>query len=117
MSNRVSAELFTALSPLVEGRVYPDVLPDDPVYPCIRYDASTESINTLCGQSELSRIRYSLHIFSRSVADAILLVAQVQATMRGFVFRNVPVAWMDGFEPLVGKHYQSIDFQVWEREI
>jgi hypothetical protein len=73
MSNRVSAAIYDLLSPLVVGRIYPDVLPDDPVYPCIRYLASTAFNNTLCGQSELSRIRYTVHIFSATVADAILL--------------------------------------------
>jgi len=116
MSNIVSTELFVVLGPLTGGRVYPEVLPDDPVYPCIRYMTSTESQNTLCGPSTLSRIRYTIHVFSRTVADAILLVAQVQSAMRKFAYRNVPVGWADGYEPMVGKFYQSLDFEVWERE-
>ena len=116
MSNRVSSAVFAALSPLVEGRAYPEVLPDDPVYPCLRYKVSTDAINTLCGQSELSRLRYSVHVFAVTVAQAVQLVAQVQGVMRGFEFENVPVAWQDGYEPNVRKHFQSVDIDVWERE-
>jgi hypothetical protein len=108
--------MFIALSPIVEGRVYPEVLPDDPVYPCIRYTVSTTPQNTLCGQSELSQIRYSVHVFAVTVAQAIHLVAALQGIMRGFEFENVPVAWQDGYEPNVRKHFQSVDFDVWERE-
>jgi hypothetical protein len=116
VSNRLSIALHESLAPMVVGRVYPDVLPDDPRYPCFRYLVSTAFVNTLCGQSELSRVRYSVHVFAATVADAILLASRVQAAMRGFEFRNVPVGWADGYEPTVRKFYQAIEFEVWERE-
>ncbi|HET7592921.1 MAG TPA: DUF3168 domain-containing protein [Rhodanobacteraceae bacterium] len=33
----LEASLFTILSPLVSGNVYPDITPEPPVFPCIIY--------------------------------------------------------------------------------
>ena len=120
MSYAVGVALQAALAGLVQGRVYPVRLPDEPILPSIRYSAvNTNYLSTLCGQSNLSESRYRLDVFATTITECEQISASILSIMRGtsLGFQNVPLAAMDGYEPTVGVYRKTLDFQIWEAEL
>jgi Protein of unknown function (DUF3168) len=119
VSYAVNVALQAALAGLVAGRVYPIRLPDDPVYPSLRYsNVNTNNHNTLCGPSNLTDARYRVDIFATTVKECDQIAASILAIMRGpaFGYQNTPLANIDGYEPTVGLYRKTLDFQIWEAQ-
>jgi hypothetical protein len=113
----IDVALVSALRGLVAGRLYPGILPDDPVYPCIRYSLiGTGFHNTLCGQSDLFTFRNRVQVYARTSFEAVQIGASVKSVMRGFAYQNTPESEVTGFEPETRVHSNSLDFAVWARE-
>jgi Protein of unknown function (DUF3168) len=87
----IEADLFTALSSLVENRVYPLAFPQTgatpPVWPGIRYTlVSVVPAIALCGDSgdEAADTRVQLDVVDRTYSDMRALRLEVLEAMRTF---------------------------------
>jgi len=113
----VDVAMVAALRGLVGGRLYPGILVDDPVYPCIRYSlAGTRFHNTLCGQSTLMAFRNRVQVYARTRKEASQIALSIKSIMRGFAYENTPESDVTAFEPDTKIYSQSLDFNIWARE-
>jgi hypothetical protein len=113
----VDVAMVNALRGIVGGRIYPGALPDDPVYPCVRYSlAGTQFHNTLCGQSHLFTFRNRVQVYARTSKEAVQIGTTIKAAMRGFVYENTPESEVTGFEPDTKIYSNSLDFAIWARD-
>src|SRR5689334_827757 len=77
-----------AVSAMVEGRIYPNVLPQDVTYPAIAYRvASTAHVESLDGSSGLRRTRFRIYSATKGFDQygaAKLLDEAVRLSLQGF---------------------------------
>lgn len=75
----IEQAIFQALGPLVNNRIFPEVLPQDlAVFPAIRYTFPTNlPISTICGGSDLDDYRVQIDIYAREYDPLIVLRVQV----------------------------------------
>jgi hypothetical protein len=113
----LSLALHDALAPLVAGRVHPVILPESPVWPCIRYaNVGGGPDNTICGRSSLNIWRYRIDVFAETVIEIILLRNMVTKVMDDFVYPCLQVMDMDGYEPEVRVFRRMLDYSIHEQE-
>jgi hypothetical protein len=113
----VDAALVAALRGVVGGRLFPQLLPDEPVYPCARYQlVGTEFHNTLCGQSTLFTFRTRVHVFARTRKEATQIAASIKSIMRGFAYENTPESDVTTYEDDTKIYSEALDFAIWARE-
>lgn len=91
MSAAYFTELFTALSPIVGGRVYPVKFPQEPLptWPAIRYTpegGATEK--TSCGDADSPDISVQIDVVAKNFLDLLPLAESVKTAMSTF---SVPV--------------------------
>ena len=91
MSAAYFTELFTALSPIVGGRVYPVKFPQEPLptWPAIRYTPEggpTEKTN--CGDVDSPDIPVQIDVVAKNFLDLLPLAESVKTAMSTF---SVPV--------------------------
>lgn len=87
----------TTLSTYIFGRVYRGMLPPNPTYPLILFEADKEIQNTLNGQSSLQKTVFTFEIHAGSyVATKNILGALNGALNTGTNYRHVMVAVDDG---------------------
>jgi hypothetical protein len=109
--------LHDALAPLVAGRAHPVILPEHPVWPCIRYtNVGGGPDNTICGRSSLNIWRYRIDVFAETVADIIVLRNAVTNVMDDFRYPCLQVMDMDGYEPEVRVFRRMMDYSIHEQE-
>lgn len=109
--------IFDALSPLAEGRVYPDVAPDKPTLPYIVYSqiggmgfAYTESTlpdreNCRIQVATWGTTRIAVTALAKLVEEAILSAPDLQATPLG---NRTSI-----YEPDTKRYGARQDFSVW----
>jgi hypothetical protein len=109
--------LRETLGPIVKGRVHPQILPEHPKYPCIRYaNVGGGPDNTLCGRSSLNIWRYRIDVFAETMEELILLRNAVTERMDGFKMPCIQVMDMDGYEPEVRVFRRMMDYSIHENE-
>jgi hypothetical protein len=109
--------LHDRLAPLVQGRVHPQILPERPVYPCIRYaNVGGGPDNTICGRSSLNIWRFRIDVFAATMTDTLLLRDLVTEAMDGFVYPCLQVMDMDGYEPEVRVFRRMLDYSIHQNE-
>ena len=79
----LESDLYTLLSPLVNGRMYPDTTPNNPTYPCITYqqvggDAYWYVSNELPNHKS-ARVQINVH--SQTRAEANMIARQIEETL------------------------------------
>lgn len=79
----LETDLKAALDPLVSGRVYPDVTPDNPTLPCIVYQqVGGEAINILDGSlPDRNNARVQIHVWAKTRVEASSVTQQVRANL------------------------------------
>jgi hypothetical protein len=113
----LAVALHDRLAPLVQGRVHPQILPERPVYPCIRYaNVGGGPDNTLCGRSSLNIWRYRIDIFARTAMEMHLLRDLVTNVMDDFSMPCLQVMDMDGYEPEVRVFRRMLDYSIHQQE-
>lgn len=80
----IEEQLYTALEGLAEGRVFPDIAPQDTPTPYITYQAvGGEPIDMLDGTiPDKSNVRMQINVWSKSRIEASELGALVELTIR-----------------------------------
>ena len=79
----LETSLKAALDPLVGGRVYPDVTPDNPTFPLIVYQqVGGQAVNFLEGTlPDQNNARVQLHVWAKSRLEASALAQQARAAL------------------------------------
>jgi hypothetical protein len=80
----IEEQIFAALSPMFEGRVYPDIAPADAVMPFILYrQAGGRSTGALCGGSGAYNAVFQFMVWSDTRQDASSLMRQAAGVLCG----------------------------------
>lgn len=77
----LEASLFTILSPLVGGNVYPDITPEPPVFPCIIYQQvggkASDYVDKTLPANDNARVQVLVWSKTRLEASSIMRAARV----------------------------------------
>lgn len=107
----IAQRLKDVLSPVVAGRVYPIVLPDDVAYPAIVYSHSgiTEEPFVDAGQL-IQRYAMNVRVYSKSYSEAVAKRGQIVTALRAmpeFIEQEID---FDGFEPDTKLFFWTLNF-------
>lgn len=110
----IEQSLFTTLTGLVGGRVYPMIAPDSPVTPYILYQniANTPEV-CLAGNIPISNTRMQIDAYDKTYAGVKTLKADIDAAMLAATFKNVPLMQRDLFENEVKLYRIQQDYSIW----
>ena len=110
----IEETLFTTLSALAGGRVYPLIAPDSPIKPFIIYQniANTPEV-TLANGVPISNTRMQIDCYDKTYAAVKAFAAAVQAAMTSATFTNVPLMNQDLYEQEVKLYRVQLDFSIW----
>jgi hypothetical protein len=110
----IEQSLFTALSGLAGGRVYPLTAPDSPTKPFIIYQniANTPEV-TLANGVPINNTRMQIDCYDKTYAAVKALAVSVQAAMAAASFTNVPLMNQDLYEQDVKLYRVQLDYSLW----
>ncbi len=110
----IENDIYSVLSPLVGGRVYPLITPEEPTKPYIVYQVvSNVSQVSLSGPTGLSRRRVQVDVYDLTYAGMKGLEPQVESAMAGAAFQGIPILYHEVYEPLVKLFRNIMEFSVW----
>lgn len=103
---------------IVNTRIYPLVMPQDPTLPAITYQRiNAAPVNTLSGYAGLMNPHIVINSWATDYAAVKELAFSVRTAMNTSVtLRNVLVNELDGFEPDINLFVVSQDFSCWSIE-
>lgn len=109
-------KVYTALSALAGGRVYPDILPQNVTLPAITFfRVSGRHEVSMGGSSGLDNLRVQVDCWASSRSDADTLAESVRTAM--FAATTFSVGGVDGpmdtYEDDTLIYRTSMDFSVW----
>jgi hypothetical protein len=112
----IEQQIYTALSAIASGRVYPLVIPEKSPMPAIAYlrIASTPE-NTLDGGATIDQIRIQVDTYANTYAEAKTVSASVRTAMESASFKGTLQTDQDLFEPDVKLYRVTQDYYVWKR--
>ncbi|NBO83691.1 MAG: DUF3168 domain-containing protein [Betaproteobacteria bacterium] len=110
----IQEQLFTALSTVAGGRVFPNVAPNNVTRPYVVYArvASTPE-NTLADGAPVENTRFQIDCFDATYAAAVALAEAVKTAMKASSLTNLLLLEQDQFEPDALLHRVILDFSVW----
>ena len=110
----IEESLFTALSSLAGGRVYPMIAPDSPTKPFIIYQniANTPEV-TLANGVPINNTRMQIDCYDKTYAAVKALAAAVQAALVAAPFTNIPLMNQDLYEQEVKLYRVQLDYSLW----
>lgn len=92
----LEASLYTILSPLVAGRVYPDITPEPPAFPCIIYQQiggkAFDYVDKSLPANDNARVQILVWSKTRMEASAISRAARVALMASALNVRTVAAA-------------------------
>jgi hypothetical protein len=114
----IDRTIFAALRDLVpNARVYPIVLPQDCVYPAMRYTTNYAiPDNSLCGNSGLVRSSVQIDIFSREHSVMLALREEVVRAMISLPLENLLTFEQDDYEADLRLFRKLLQYSVAEQE-
>jgi len=100
-------------------RVYPVVMPQDPVLPAITYQRiSGEKINILGGYSGLENPHIVINVWSQKYEEAKAIAEDVHSAMNGAsAFKSWLINDLDGYDPDISLFVVSMDYSCWDNEV
>ena len=119
----VEAKIYTLLSAnatinrLINTRVYPIVMPQDGVLPCLTYQRTAgNKVNHLGGYSGLENPHITINAWASNYDTAKNLSKHVHRIMdKSTGFTNTLFNEIDAFDPEVGLFAVSQDFSCWDQ--
>jgi hypothetical protein len=110
----IQEQVFSALAPLVSGRVYPNTAPDKPTTPYIVYTrvASTPE-NTLDDGQSIQQTRLQIDIYDKTYAGVQALAQLVEAALTVAPIGAIQLLDQDQYEPEVKLHRVIHDYSIW----
>jgi hypothetical protein len=116
----LEADLFTALTSIVDGRVFPENFPQEdyrPIWPAIRYSlvSVTEPI-ALCGdtQDEAPDTRVQLDLVAPTFAEARALRLEILTAMAAFLPPAIKENDFSGFDHTTKTYRVTLDYVVYK---
>jgi hypothetical protein len=120
-------DLFTFLSDQgtsAASRIYPNTLPQGVILPAIKYfQVSDPPEHTQEGRSNLRHPRFQVDCFAGTYVEAHTLAEQVMGMMDGYsgtmgastCYAGFQENGRDNHDPETGRHWVSVDFEIWHR--
>lgn len=107
----IEERLFIALSPVVDGRVYPQIVPlDNESWPAISFNTiSVNSNNTACGESD-EDLRVQVDIYSRDPMEVLRLRAAVFVAIKDAIPGSSRITDFDAYEPETKMFRRILEF-------
>lgn len=110
----IEETIFSTLTGLVGGRVYPLIAPDKPTTPFIVYqNVANSPENTLADGVPINNTRIQLDCYASSYAAVKALAASLQAAMAAAAFTNIQLMNQDLYEPDVKLYRVQFDYSLW----
>lgn len=110
----IQEQLFTALSGVAGGRVFPNVAPNNVAKPYVVYSrvASTPE-NTLADGVPVENTRIQIDCLDTTYAAVISLAEAVKSAMKTSGLINLLLLEQDQYEPDALLHRVILDFSIW----
>jgi hypothetical protein len=110
----IQQDIFTALSSVVGGRVFPNIAPGNVQKPYVVYArVSSAPENTLANGSPIDNTRLQVDCFDVTYAGAALLADAVKAALDASAITHLLLMEQDQFEPDALLHRVILDFSLW----
>ena len=110
----IQQEIFTALSGVAGGRVFPNIAPNDVQKPYVVYArVSSAPDNTLADGAPVENTRLQVDCFDTSYAAAVTLAMAVKTAMKSSPIAHLLLLEQDQFEPEALLHRVILDFSIW----
>jgi hypothetical protein len=115
MAESIDASVRTALDPLVNERVFPDVAPMGTVRPYATYQAvGGDLAMTLDGPSSTRNVRMQVNVWCDARIEATALMDQVIDALCGADIAAVPIGGaVSGHEEDTNLYGSRLDFSIW----
>lgn len=118
----VETEIYTLLTGnatvarKVNTRVYPVVMPQDPVFPAVTYQrVSGLKVNTLAGYSGLENPHIAINVWARTYDEAKGIAKDIHTAMNGAsAFKAILINDLDGYDPDINLYVVSQDYSCWD---
>lgn len=111
----IETSIYTALSSLAAGKVYPLVAPEKVTAPFIVYSRlASIPENTLDGGSTIDLIRIQVDTYANTYSAAKSLAESVRSAMEGALVKGTLQTDQDLFEPDLKFYRISQDYYVWQ---
>ena len=110
----MQAQLFTAISGVAGGRVFPNLAPNDVQTPYLVYlRVASVPENTLADGVPIDNTRVQIDCFDTTYAAALTLAESVKAALRASNITFVLLMEQDQFEFDALLHRVILDFSIW----
>ena len=110
----IQQDLFTALSGVAGGRVFPNIAPGNVQKPYVVYArVSSAPENTLADGASVENTRLQVDCFDTTYAAAVALAEVVKAAMKSSAITHLVLLEQDQFEPEANAHRVILDFSIW----
>lgn len=115
MSNSLQAELVALLSPLVQGRIYPNFAPELPACPYVVYRrVSVTGLPVLDGGTGGQvRTQFQLDLYATSYASALECAQRLRLLLAAWPQPHLIHLEQDLYEPECALHRVLIELAVW----
>lgn len=120
----METEIYTVLkdnatvNALVNTRIYPVVMPQDPIMPAITYyETGNNPVNTLTGKTGLENPQIAINCWATAYDTADRIAKAVHGAMDGCrTFRAVLINQMDVYDPEIGLFSKAQSYSCWNTE-
>ena len=110
----IQEQLFTAISGVAGGRVFPNLAPNDVQTPYLVYlRVASVPENTLADGVPIDNTRVQIDCFDTTYAAALTLAESVKAALRASNITFVLLMEQDQFEFDALLHRVILDFSIW----
>lgn len=112
----IETTIYTALSSLANGKVYPLVSPEKVETPYIVYSkVSSTPENTLNGGSTIDLIRIQVDVYAATYAAVKTLAESTRSALENGAVKATIQTEQDLFEPDLKVYRVSQDYYVWQK--
>lgn len=110
----IEQSLYSVLSSVASGRVYPLIAPDNVEKPYIIFQVvSAMPENTLADGVGITNFRMQIDCYDKTYAGVKTLAESVKTAMSNASFTNLQLMGQDFFESDVKLYRVSMDFSIW----
>jgi len=110
----IQQEIYSALSGVACGRVYPNIAPNNVAKPYVVYArVSSSPENTLSDGSPIDNLRLQIDCYDSTYAAAVALAEAVKSAFDASAITHLLLQEQDQFEPDALLHRVILDFSLW----
>lgn len=115
----IQDELYTLLSPLLAGRMYPNAAPDKPTLPYLVYGRISarkqQTMEANGGTGNLVNSNVQLDVYTKTYSAVIALSEQIQTALQGWARQNIVIFEQDFYESEEQLHRIALEVSIWHR--